>query len=61
MPDAKNGNKKRYGMARMLEVLNQNLEKPVKELLSAVEKDVHAFVGDVDPFDDITMLALRFQ
>lgn len=50
-----------YGEERLLEVLGQNREATVQSLCVAVQQDVDAFAGDAPQFDDITMLAFRYN
>ncbi|SFC79945.1 SpoIIE family protein phosphatase [Butyrivibrio sp. YAB3001] len=56
VPEATNTNGELYGMDRLGDVLNRNKDAEPKTLLSEVRKDVDAFVGDADQFDDLTML-----
>lgn len=50
-----------YGMDRLTQVLNRNLERTPQEILNAVKKDIDAFVGTAPQFDDITMLCLEYR
>ena len=51
-----------YGMERLQHVLNhQCLEGTPKQMLETVNKDINAFVGENDQFDDITMLCLEYM
>lgn len=50
-----------YGMTRLHDVLNRNLDSTPEEILSAVKKDIYQFVGDAPQFDDITMLCLEYK
>lgn len=59
--EAINREKAPYGMKRLESVLAKNSEKAPSELLPLVKADVDAFVGDVDQFDDITMLCIEFK
>ena len=61
IPEAINSEKAPYGMKRLESVLAKNSEKAPSELLPLVKADVDAFVGDVDQFDDITMLCIEFK
>ncbi len=38
-----------------------NLDAEPKELLKKVREDVDSFVGDADQFDDLTMLAFKYN
>lgn len=50
-----------FGMDRLSAVLNRNVPNSPDEILSAVKKDIDAFVGDAPQFDDITMLCLEYK
>ena len=50
-----------YGMERLGTILNKVKDKTPDEILPAVKKDIDAFVGDADQFDDITMLCLEYK
>ena len=50
-----------FGMDRTVDTLNENREASPKELLQSVRKAVDAFVGDAEPFDDLTMLCLEYK
>jgi sigma-B regulation protein RsbU (phosphoserine phosphatase) len=50
-----------YGDERLCEVLNKESTQELATILRAVKKDVDAFAAGAPQFDDITMLALRFD
>ncbi len=50
-----------YGEQRLLETLNANKDAAVEDLCHAVRKNVDAFVSDAPQFDDITMLAMKYN
>ena len=50
-----------YGEDRLLACLNANKGATVKELCEKVKEDVDAFVKEAPQFDDITMLAFKFN
>ena len=50
-----------YGNERLLQVLNAQRTQDLTEILRAVKEDVDTFAAGVPQFDDITMLALRFD
>ena len=50
-----------YGEPRLKDALNANEWSSMEELCIGIKKDVDAFVGDAPQFDDITMLAIRWQ
>ena len=60
--EATDANNQLYGMERLQAVLNQKcLEETPKQILENVKADIDDFVGDVDQFDDITMLCLEYM
>lgn len=61
VPEACDADKKRFGSERMLEALNREKDLRPEELLPAVRREVDAFVGGADQFDDLTMLAIRYN
>lgn len=61
IPEATNANEELFGLDRLTSALNINPAANPKELLSTVRKQVDDFVGDVPQFDDLTMLAIKFN
>ncbi|WP_051688448.1 PP2C family protein-serine/threonine phosphatase [Butyrivibrio sp. AE2032] len=61
VPEATNSDGLRYEMPRLSKVLNDNIDAEPKELLKKVREDVDSFVGDADQFDDLTMLAFKYN
>lgn len=61
VPEAINTSEEQYGNERMLKVLNANRDASMRELLPAVKKDMDAFVGEAEQFDDITMLGFTYN
>ena len=59
--EATDSNNELYGEPRLKEALNTQSWSSMEELCKAIKKDVDAFVGDAPQFDDITMLAIRWQ
>ena len=59
--EATNISNKLYGTERMLETLNREKDASPKELISNVSSDIRFFVGNAKQFDDITMLALKYN
>ncbi len=59
--ESTNVNNVLYGTDRMIAALNKAKDKPVKELLEFVHRDVDAFAGEAEQFDDITMLTLEIK
>ena len=50
-----------YGEERLQSTLNSLKNLPVSEICRGVQNDVNSFVGGASQFDDITMVALRYQ
>jgi len=59
--EATNANNELYGMERLKEALNNNVEAIPGELLPKIKEDIDKFVGEAPQFDDITMLSLEFK
>lgn len=59
--DALNSNEQEFGMERIREIiLAQPLrKKSASEIVHALEQELKAFIGQTDPFDDITLLVLK--
>jgi sigma-B regulation protein RsbU (phosphoserine phosphatase) len=50
-----------FGVRRLQEVLVRRRDAPAAELVAAVERELASYVGDLSPFDDVTMVAVRRQ
>ena len=50
-----------YGEERLLATINSREFKSMKEMCEYIKSDIDAFVGDADQFDDITMVAMRYE
>ncbi|MBO4534639.1 MAG: PP2C family protein-serine/threonine phosphatase, partial [Clostridia bacterium] len=61
VPEATNAHEELFGMDRLLEALNGNLEASPEEMLANVRKSVDDFVQDAEQFDDLTMLGLEYK
>lgn len=61
VPEATNAKNKMFGTERMLKLLDKNDGKSLEQLLAGVKAGVESFVGDAPQFDDMTMLALRYN
>ncbi len=59
VPEATNKDNIQYGMDRLINVLNSNKNDNMESLLTKVRKDVQAFVGHAEQFDDITLLGFK--
>ncbi|MCR5627389.1 MAG: SpoIIE family protein phosphatase [Lachnospiraceae bacterium] len=58
--DAKNAEGERYGMERVVMELDEKKDESAKAQVIAVNDSVREFCGDMDAFDDITMLVLNY-
>ena len=61
LPEAQNKANEQFGESRMLGVLNEAPSAKPKELIERMTARVSSFVGDRDPFDDLTMLCIRVR
>ncbi len=52
---------KRFGMDRMLEVLNANPDETCEQMLKKMKKEVDKFADGEQQFDDITMLGFVYK
>ena len=60
LPEAANAGAEMFGTGRMIEALNANADLGPREILSGMKSVVDVFVGDAEPFDDLTMLCLEY-
>jgi sigma-B regulation protein RsbU (phosphoserine phosphatase) len=60
LTEAKNLKHKQFGIDRTLKVVKECHEATATQLIETVTKKVHAFVGDAEPSDDLTLLAIRY-
>lgn len=58
--EAMNEAKEMYSEERLQETLNMQVGKDVREILTAVRKDVGDYAGEAEQSDDITMLGLIY-
>ncbi len=61
VPEATDANDRLFGTDRMIEALNKEPFTTPEVLLGNVKKATDVFVGDAPQFDDITMLAIKFN
>ena len=59
--EATNSDNVLFGEDRLLASLNKDKEANPQEILANVKEDIDAFVGDAPQFDDITMLAFKYN
>ena len=61
VPEATNALNEMFGMDRLLEALNREPNAGPKQILKNVHSAVNGFVGDVEPFDDLTMMCMEYR
>lgn len=59
--EAANEKENFFGNDRLLDVLKKSYSEPIDNLCDFVMSHIKKFVGTADQFDDITMLALKFN
>jgi sigma-B regulation protein RsbU (phosphoserine phosphatase) len=57
--DALNANREEFGMERLARLLAENRYLSAEALVHAIVAALQAFVGDAEPFDDMTIVALK--
>ena len=60
VPEAKNKSE-RFGMNRTVEALNKYKDLPVDQISKNLLNDIYSFMGNINQFDDITMLCLEYR
>ena len=60
VPEAKNEKGERFGTDKMLEILNKYRDESAKDILGRLKDKIDEFDGDSDPFDDVTMMCLKY-
>ena len=60
LTEAENGKQKQFGMQRITDVITA-FEGSPPQLIETMTDAVHAFVGDTEQSDDLTMLAFRYK
>ena len=60
LAEAKSPTGDRFGIERMLEILNDNKESGNEELINTMKKAVDEFAGNEPQFDDITMMGFTY-
>ncbi|WP_407382482.1 SpoIIE family protein phosphatase [Ruminococcus sp.] len=61
IPEATNGEKNMFGLENMLDALNQHKDESPQEIIEGVKERVNAFIGDEQPFDDLTALCFELK
>ncbi|MGQ0601191.1 MAG: GAF domain-containing protein [Anaerolineales bacterium] len=59
LPDAIDASRREFGMERMTETLRAAQAASASEIIAALEAAVRAHTGEVEPFDDLTMVVLK--
>ena len=59
--EATNGNKVLFGEDRLIEAIKSTNIESMEQLCNSVHNKIDEFVGDNEQFDDITMLAIKFE
>ena len=57
--EATNGENELFGTKRLLESLDYNRDRSMKDLVENVKQDANVFTADAGQFDDMTMVAFR--
>ena len=60
VPEAKNAAGERFGTDKMLEILNSTADQDITDVLKGMKKQIDDFTGIMDPFDDVTMMCLKY-
>ena len=60
LTEAKNSQRKQFERNRVMTVLRDSADLSPEQLLKKMTSEVHAFVGDAEQSDDLTMLAIRY-
>nr|MCR4855889.1 serine/threonine-protein phosphatase [Erysipelotrichaceae bacterium] len=61
LPEASNKDNAMFGEQRILEALNKDKDADPEQQIQNVRKAVDDFVGEVEQFDDLTMLAFEYK
>lgn len=59
VPDALNSAEEAYGDDRMRESIVASAKRPAQEISLNLLQSLQNFIGDADPFDDITLLVAK--
>jgi sigma-B regulation protein RsbU (phosphoserine phosphatase) len=59
IPEAKDINKKFYGLERLCEVVSLNWHKSAEQIKQAAIDHLREFIGEQKVFDDITLVVLK--
>ncbi len=59
--DAKNKDNKRFGIERLSKLITLDTQDSPEKLINTVKESVYSFIGEMDPFDDITMMCVKYN
>ena len=59
--EARNRDGEMYNQDRLLETLNRHTGEAPRAVIEAVEQDLAGYIGEEDPFDDMTMLCFQYR
>ncbi|UCE20020.1 MAG: PP2C family protein-serine/threonine phosphatase [Gemmatimonadota bacterium] len=57
--EAINWRKEEFGEERLFDLIDRNRDKSAGEIVSAIEQEIRAFIGDTSQRDDMTMVVLK--
>lgn len=57
--EALNDRDEELGVPRLEQVIRENVSRSADEIVAAIQQAVDAFTGDVQPFDDVTLVILK--
>ena len=60
LTEAKNLKRKQFGVERTFKDVKECHDATAKQLIESITKKVNAFVGEAEPSDDLTLLAIRY-
>ena len=61
VPEAKSSEGKRFGMDRLVKVLELNKDKSPEQIVNTLNKEVNMFQPKDDPFDDVTIMSIIWK
>ncbi len=61
VPEAKSSDGKRFGMDRLMEVLERNAKSSCERIVKDLKREVEVFQPENDPFDDVTIMSLIWK
>ena len=61
MTEATDEGNEMFGADRLTEALNSEQEKKKKKCIDNVKKSIEEFKGEAEQFDDITLLAIKYN